>query len=250
MDAWVSSEMFQSFGVFPSVHLEWPWNRMPGIRAKTRLAELAKPNASMAYGLLALAREPNGNKPAREAFGRWIDGLYRYFATPDCVLTHFPGFDNSRKAGPVLSTNFAILDILCDAAELPECKHCMDLALSIARFFLKYQSGETGLVPDEPGVERSYLDANSDFAVSLSKISEITGDPSWRKSGRRILDGILSFHRAPYGFYRDVDLHTGKPISPIVETRFCSLLLKPLILYRDELNIYGEAGRWSLFRDR
>ena len=115
---------------------------------------------------------------------------------------------------------------------------------------MEYRSHNTGLIPDEPGKERSYLDANSDFAVSLAKMTEITGEAKYKEIGRSIVESIIKYHSAPYGFYRDVHLHTGKPLSPLVETRFCSLLLKPLFLYRDDISIYGESGKWSLFRDR
>ncbi|MBN1878855.1 hypothetical protein JW823_01995 [bacterium] len=247
---WLNSGMFREFGIFPSVCFEWPWSLLPVLRKKMRRAELAKPNASMAYGLMALAMDPVRWQPAIDAFKHWVDGLYKYFATADCVLTHFPSFSRSDMSGPILSTNFAILDILCDAVRFLNCEGCSDLAMSIARYFLKHQSASTHLVPDEPGDNRSYIDANSDFAVSLAKLTEITGDPAWRESGRRILNGIIEFHQAPFGYYRDVDLHTGKPLNTLVETRFCSLLLKPLILYRDELKVYDHAGHWSLFRDR
>jgi hypothetical protein len=247
---WLNTNMFSRYGVFQSVHLEWPWAIIPGIRDKMAVAELAKPNASMAYGLLALAAPPNNNTKARNAFDRWIDGLYKHFSTSACVLTHVPNFDTTQNNGPVLSTNFAVLDILCDAVFFFKCDACRDLALSIADYFLRYRSQETGLVPDEPGDDRSYLDANTDFAVSLAKLSEITGDSSYLDSGREILTSIIHHHRAPYGFYRDVDLTTGQPINSIVETRFCSLLLKPLLLYRDNYRIYDQSGNWSVFRDR
>ncbi|MCD4654034.1 hypothetical protein K8T06_08865 [bacterium] len=250
LDYWLNSDMFVKFGIFPSVYLNWPWNKIPGIRKKALLSELAKPNASMGYGLMALASPPFNNKTARQAFNRWIDGLHKYYMTSQCVLTQMPDLHESEQQSPVLSTNFAILDILCDAVYLFDSGECRDLAISITRYFLRYQSPETGLVPDEPGKNRSYLDANSDFAVSLAKVAEITGDSHYREAGESILKGILKYHRAEYGFLRDVDLDTGEPLSSLVETRFCSLLLKPLILYRDDLQIYGDDGKWSLFRDR
>ncbi len=248
--SWLNTDMFNRYGVFQSVHLEWPWAVIPGIRDKMSLAELAKPNASMAYGLLALAAPPNSNDMARKAFDRWIDGLYKYFSTRACVLTHFPNFNNTKNTAPILSTNFAVLDILCDAVHYFQCDACKDLARSIADYFLRYQSSETGLIPDEPGQDRSYLDANTDFAVSLAKLSEITDNRDYLISGRTILKSVLKQHRAPYGFYRDVNLHTGEPVNPVVETRFCSLLLKPLLLYRDNYKIYDRSGNWSVFRDR
>lgn len=247
---WLDSSMFKTFGVFPSVILRSPWERFAPFARKTRLAELAKPNASMVYGILALAGEPFRRKTARDAFDRWYDGLQKYFITEEGVFGHFPDWGGGKRAGPILSTNFAILDILFDAVRFLDYRECLNTAIRIAEFFLMHQSPSTGLVPDEPGENRSYLDANSDFAVSLAKLSEITGDEAWREKGFRILEGVIDHHDAPFGYYRDVDLDTGKPLSTVVETRFCSLLLKPLILYRDDMQIYNAQGCWSLFRDR
>jgi hypothetical protein len=250
MDGWTKTEMFQNHGVFPSVDIDQPWRFLPGARQKMSFAELAKPNASMAYGILALAGPPHHVSTARTVFEKWIDGIMNCFRTPEGVLSHIVRFNGSAIKGPVLSTNFAILDLLCDAVFLFDCNVCRRLARTITEYFLTHRSGTTGLVPDEPGKDRSYIDANSDFAVSLAKMTEITGDASYRETGRELVGSILAYHSAPYGFYRDVHLHTGKPLSHTVETRFCSLLLKPLILYRDNIRVYGETGHWSLFRDR
>ncbi|MGB3976364.1 MAG: hypothetical protein WBM02_00360 [bacterium] len=250
MKWWIETDLFQQYGVFPSVAVKgWP-RSLPGIREKLSLAELAKPNTSMAYGILALAAPPHLDPIARQVFERWMDGITRCFMTPDGVFGHLAELKGSVNKGPVLSTNFAMLDILCDAVSLFDCKNSKRIAVTITDYFLKFRSPNTGLIPDEPGKERSYLDANSDFAVSLAKMTEITGETKYREAGCSIVDSILKYHSAPYGFYRDVHLHTGKPLSPLVETRFCSLLLKTLYLYRDDIPIYDESGKWSLFRDR
>lgn len=247
---WIYTDMFTRYGVFPSVVFEWPWVWLPDVRRRMAVAELAKANTSMAYGLFSMAVPPHDHVPAKEALDRWVDGLYQYFSTPRCVLMHHPRFRQQDTDGPVLSTNFAVLDLLCDIFHAFQWDKCRDLAVNIAEFFLEHQSNRTGLIPDEPGKDLSYIDANSDFAVSLVKIGEITGEAKYRSAGQRVLSGILKHHRGPCGYFRDVDVNTGEPLDSLVETRFCSLLLKPLILYRDRLKVYGEDGRWTLFRDR
>ena len=117
-------------------------------------------------------------------------------------------------------------------------------------YFISFQSERTGLLPDEPGLPKSYIDANTDFAVSLAKLAELTGEKKYYIIGEQIIRGILNFHRGTYGYYRDVDMFTGEILNPLVETRFVSLLLKALILYRDHQSIYSPEGNWSVFRDR
>lgn len=250
MKWWTETEMFQQHGVFPSMALKGLWGRLTGIQQKLMRAELAKPNTSMIYGILALAAPPHRDPVAKQVFERWIEGLIKCFMTSKGVFSHLAELRKTENHGPILSTNFAALDILCDAVFLFNSNKCKQIAQTITDHFLEYRSHNTGLIPDEPGKERSYLDANSDFAVSLAKMTEITGEAKYKEIGRSIVESIIKYHSAPYGFYRDVHLHTGKPLSPLVETRFCSLLLKPLFLYRDDISIYGESGKWSLFRDR
>ena len=250
LNQWIMTDMFKEFGVFPSVFLEYPLSKVPGLSKKALIAELAKPNASMGYALLAMSSSSFEIPEARKAFSRWIKGLQEYFSTSNCVLAHTPRLQVFEKHGPVLSTNFAILDILCDAVHIFDDEECRDLAITITDFFLRFQSPATGLVPDQPGCNRSYIDANTDFSVSLVKMTEITSRNEYRQAGERIINGILKYHSGPFGYYRDVNLDTGEPLENLVETRFCSLLLKALILYRDNLRVYGEGGHWSMFRDR
>ena len=250
---WISQPLFQSSGIFPSVVLKGMLSFLPGAGKFDYFAELAKPNTSMASGLLALASPPVKMKEAMSALEKWVEGLERYFlikkSAVTAALAHTPQL-MENDYGPILSTNFAAMDVLCDLYMLSKNDHYLGLAEKIGEFFIDHQSFRTGLFPDEPGEKRSYLDANTDLAVTLAKISELTGKSHYREAGLKAIKGILDFHRAPFGYYRDVHMESGEVINNVVETRFVSLLLKPLILFRDDLKIFDEKGSWSKFRDR
>ncbi|MFC1850795.1 hypothetical protein ACFL27_11430 [candidate division CSSED10-310 bacterium] len=248
--SWLTTTCFQKYGLFPSVLIDQPWRKLPLFKRFLSRVALAKENTSVASGLFTLAASPHRRKWAEQALDSWVTGLSKYFATADMVLAHTPCLAEGEVHGPVLSNNFAVLDILCDLHHLTKSSQCLDLAESIAAYFMKFQARETGLFPDEPGQERSFLDSNTDFAVSLRKLAELTNQSRYREAGERALQGIIRHHRGPAGFFRDVHLKTGAVINDLVETRYVSLLLKALILYRDEYQIYGPEGKWSLFRDR
>ncbi len=247
---WLDTDLYRTFGFFASTQFTGVWKLVPMLRRYTRRVELAKANTSMAFGLIALARMKETAGWALPALDRWLTGIRSCFMTDDGVFTHFPRLDAAPVYLPVLSTNFALIDIFCDVAHAFDRPEYLESARRIADFFLKHQSPETGLFPDEIGCRRSYLDANTDLAVALYRLTELTKEAEYREAGLRALDGILRFHEAPFGYYRDVDQHTGTPLCSLVETRFVSLFLKALLLYRDRPELYSGHDAWARYRDR
>ncbi len=248
--SWIDTPLFKEYGVFQSIYLAWPWNKLSMFKRVLRRAELAKSNTSMASGLFTLASPPYELKWAEEALRKWVDGLYRCFVTKHFALAHTPRLEENEPFGPILSTNFAAMDILCDLFHFTQEQKFIDLPIVIADFFLSHQSESTGLFPDEIGRNVSYIDANTDLAVTLARLTELTGDGKYLEAGKRALTGVMNHHYCPKGFYRDVDMNTGEVINDIIETRFVSLLLKALVLYRQEILIYSDMRNWSIFRDR
>ncbi len=247
---WLNTDLCRAFGFFASTQLTGIWKKIRALRRYTRRVELAKANTSMAFGLIALARIPDTTGWALPALERWLRGIHSRFITENGVFTHFPRLDDAPVHLPILSTNFALIDIFCDVAHAFNRPEYLDSARCIADFYLQHQSSETGLFPDEIGGHRSYLDANTDLAVALYRLTELTKEDDYREAGLRALDGILRFHQAPFGYYRDVEINTGAPIRSLVETRFVSLFLKALLLYRDRPELYSGHDAWARYRDR
>lgn len=247
---WLDTELFQTHGLFASALFTGGWKHVSLLKRFTRRVELAKANTSMAFGLMALCRLPETAHWAMPAMNRWLAGIHTLLSTSDGVFSHIPQWPGMTSNAPILSTNFALIDVFCDLHTTFDRPELLQDACNIANFFIAHQSVETGLFPDEIGVERSYLDANTDLAVALYRLHELTQMPHYLIAGERSIDGVLRYHSAPYGYYRDVHLHTGAPISTLVETRFVSLLLKALLLYRDRPKIYASHQDWARFRDR
>jgi hypothetical protein len=202
---------------------------------------------------LALSREdPEG--PWRDALRHWADGMALHFQT------HLPGVfyhlsDDSPlppqfTERPILSTNFAMIDVMADLYRALGDERFLQTALAGSDYWLEQQSARTGLFPDEAGAERSYLDGNTDLIVTLMRMHELTGEDKYMHSALRSLKGVLKYHRAPLGYVRDVHLHTGEPLGWRVETRFVALLLKPLLLFARGWRLYGPNGKAGILRDR
>lgn len=249
-DDWLNSNIFKRYSIFPSIRLLDSIRWIPGLTSYSRKCQLAKSNTSMASGLFALANHPHRKLFAEKALKIWMEGIKKHFFVEGAALAHFPRLSPEEPYGPILSTNFAVIDLLCDMYYFNHEKQYLDFAKELADFFMRNQADETGLFPDEIGKDRSYLDANTDLAVSLKKLAELTNDDRYEAAGSLAVKGILKHHRCRYGYYRDVHCKSGSVLNPIIETRFVSLLLKTLILYRDNYTIYGEKGKWSWFRDR
>ncbi|MBN1356684.1 hypothetical protein JXA40_10530 [bacterium] len=248
--SWTGSDSFIRYGIFQSVMIEKSWRWIPVFRRIASRMELAKANTAMASGLFAMAAPPFSCGWALDALFKWVEGLRKYFLIPGKGLAHTPSIGSGREHGPILSTNFAVMDILCDLYHLKRREQDIEFAMQLADSFLRHQSGATGLFPDELEGRISYIDANTDLAVTCLKISELTGRNIYREAGERAVAGLLRYHAGPWGYYRDVGLDDGKIVDPLVETRFVSLLLKPLILLRENVPIYAQRNSWSKFRDR
>ena len=252
-DHWVSLPNFREKGFFPSVHLlskSMTW--IPRFRRIAARAELVKYNSCMASGLMALFREDPGG-PWADHLRHWASGIVQHFQFQPGVFYHLsddtpllPQFPER----PVLSTNFAIIEIFADLFHALGDQQYFELALAGADFWLEQQSARTGLFPDAVGGDTSYLDGNTDLIMALMRMFELTGEDKYMHSSLRALKGILKYHRAPCGYMRDVGLETGKPLCPNVETRFVSLLLKPLLLFQRGWRIYGQENMSDILRDR
>ena len=249
-DRWIHSKLFKKYGIFPLIDADKPWSFIPKVNRLMGKAELAKSNSAMGAGLIAMTSFKGKNFEIDGTIQKWVQGLEKCFLTDRGVFAHLPDFSSEYASGPILSTNFAMIDIYCDLYVFYNKEKYLNRAVKIAEFFIEFQHGDTGLFPDNINSYRSYLDGNTDLAVSLYRLSELTQDNRFYDAGYRAINGVIKFHRCKYGYYRDVDIRSGNVINPIVETRFVSLFLKALILYSSDENIYGSEGNWSRFRDR
>jgi hypothetical protein len=157
---------------------------------------------------------------------------------------------NNIKMDVDLTSNFAVIDVLCDCAWVFKEDRFLRMAREIADFWLSLQSSSTGLFPLTPKSKSSYLDSETDMIIALIKLYELTGEVKYKESAEKTFEGILQFHHAKRGYVLSVDINNGKILNPIVKTKFVSLLLKPFILFISGRDIYKTPWLHNLLKDR
>ncbi len=255
-DRFVTLPFFGQTGVFPEhvVLREAFWNRF--VRTEPRSARLAKHNLAVAAAFLALWRATREMK-FRQAIDWWHQGVRRHFLTDSGGASSIVAFSEKGEVvgrKPPHIKNHGMTDLLCDLAFFLEDPVYLETARRVVDFWISQQSAHTGLLPFEPGSRVSYLDGETDWTVALLKLSELTGEQSYRESAFRILAGVFRHHRTDAGFANGVDIETGEVVDDLVETRYGALLLKPVLFLQAGVPLYADRKRggfwWKILLDR
>ncbi len=250
---WSQNVFFRQYGVFPSVVVTSKLlKKVPQIQPATRRAVLVKHNLAMLWGLKSLYLH-TGKVYWLDCVKHWLEGAKQHFLLPEGIYSHVAfGFPWSSPNGqyPVLSTNFAMIDLLCDLHYETEESSYLQEAMTAGDWWLDRQSSQTGLFPDDVSKNISYLDGNTDFIVAYLKLYEISGEDKYRQAALKCLKGVIKYHHCPYGYYTNVHLNNGTPLNARVETRFVSLFMKALLLIESGASIYGPDGWLDRLKDR
>lgn len=216
---------------------------------KCRQSSICKNTSSALFAFVELYRV----QPEPEVLGalrHLIEGL-RANAIRGGVIERFSPEEKDVHISLVAS--FSVLDGLCDCAHfIPDiAPTCIELACGIADFWMDLQ-GETGLFSLRAGGNESFIDAETDMSVALSKLAEITGESRYRVAAERCIDGVIRFHGAA-DYCLGVDIRSGDVINPGQRTKFICLFLKALILRIENATgstIYGNLRLYELLKDR
>lgn len=158
---------------------------------------------------------------------------------------------SGERSEPFLSAAFMMLHTLNFAYHDLQDPRFLDSARQIADRWLELQS-PLGLFPHSEEDRRTFLDCETDMAVSLLELTELTGDSRYADSARRCYEGILAYNLEA----SSVDADTGVPCKPVYfrakkpTPKFLALLLKLAYCLKSERSIYGKGGIASLIRDR
>jgi hypothetical protein len=160
--------------------------------------------------------------------------------------------DNLQDAHVLLVENFPAIDFLVDCAWFLKEETYVHTAKRIADFWLKYQNPVTGLFPISPDEFVDDLDNNTDIAVALFKLADITHDESYQKSAIKVVNGIWKYHRDVVNnvYVHSVDIRDGGVIRADGKVKFILLFLKLLILVSSDTSPIRDDSTWSLLRDR
>lgn len=240
--AWLATQPFRAQGVFRRV-FGLP---LAGALAKRAPARLFKDHTNLLYGLLALY-EVTGEATLRQAIERWLDAFAAHFWNGGQVFLLVD--DRLRGYQPELKAAFAALDLLCACAHVGiGGPRTLDLARRIADCWLGEQ-WPSGLFPAAPGARHDHLDANTDMAVALAKLSALTNDRHYWQAADRCAAALLAQHAGPHGYVLAVSPE-GAVVDGRVIVKYQALLLKLALLDLAGDHLFDDALPARLLRDR
>ncbi len=116
--------------------------------------------------------------------------------------------------------------------------------MAITEFWLK-RSNYSGLINDTVYDDEWYsvLDSNVDFCINLLKLYEKTEQEYYHDKAEMIVEGIVKYFKARYGYYWKIDTKQLKPLTSKIETKYLGLLIKLFVVY-----VEFKRGK-SLFKD-
>lgn len=235
---------FRSHGVLPElISFSLPARMAAVFYKEAHSVRLMKNNTNFGFGLLDLHRLHD--ERARSAFEMLYGGL-RASAAKEGAMCNLP----QKERTPDLLSSFAVIDLMCDAYALFGDERYREFAEAIAGFWLHAQSPRTGLFPKAAGRRMSYLDSETDMAVALWKLAELTEKKEYAAAAAHAVEGVFSFHRGPKGYVLEVDCATGEHIDDGYKTKYLALLLKPLIYQHAAAPVYGNDALHMLLKDR
>jgi len=205
-------------------------------------------------GLISLY-EKKGDPAIAEALDRYfMEVKARLFQNG--ILHSDMNLGTGRLHRPGLFTTFLTIDRLCHAGYVMGESRYLDFAAEIAAPWLEKQ-GETGLFPYYIDGEISWLDSETDFAVSLLRLNELTSNPIYKRAADSCYRGVIRHNLESMS----VNIHTGKKSRPLLyrnagesseraDTKYRALFLKLMVCYDSDRPIFGPDGLFKLIRDR
>ncbi len=101
------------------------------------------------------------------------------------------------------------------------------------------------MIPYHDGVEFAHVDSQVDFAVSLRRFSDISGEKSYKKISVDLTKKVLKLHYSPDGYLT----YSGNVVNNAIDPKYNALLLKGFInLITIDEQLYSEY--YDLFKDR
>lgn len=271
---WINNSFFNKHGLFPFICMN-PLIKLPSeilFRKKTSFtfdtAMLSKSNTNLIFGLTRLYRITK-NKKLGNALDNWVDSIESNILTDNDVCLSI--WNPKRTYDLIyLGADHAAVDSLLEIYLSTKNKKSLKLAEKITKGWLNYQSKE-GIIQEtpikyntskisklmknysmtSPGISR--LDSQTDFAIMVLKIYELTKNKKYLTSAKKITEGILHSHKYKKGFAEFVEIKNKSIKGRKIETKFLFLLIKLLVLMDQVIKgkkIYKDSKIKDIIRDR
>ena len=211
-------------------------------------SQLMKSNSTCAFSLLEF-HKATGDKVWLKNLLKWATSAIESFCDEGKVYMEFvPKTGARRDAG--ITPAFILTDVLCDTVYFTEnyITEYKDKFMSAIKEVIDYacQSRlENGLIPYRDGGDFAHIDSQVDFAVSLRRYAQLSGDESYKAESVELTKRVLELHYSPNGYFT----YSGNVVNNVIDPKYNALLLKSLAnLITINKPLYPEY--YSLFKDR
>jgi len=212
------------------------------------LFQFMKANSNFVFALITAYRETGYNK-YKDAINRWIDSVLTKMYSNGMIYGYWSPNGVAKK--PTLTESFVMIDILCDTYNFVEQNsNYLNTASKIADTWLAL-AWDNGLIPDAPDRVKNHLDNQTDFSISLRRLSELTGNKKYSEAGRQIFESVLLHHKTENGYVTSIQMNGSHTPNSNVSPKYNGLLLKGIICWMNEYTqIYCDPHFYDLMKDR
>lgn len=210
--------------------------------------QFMKANTNFIFALISaynLTRE----EQYRKAIENWIDSVKEKLFRDGLIYGVW--YPNGTVTNPTLTESLIMIDVLCDTYNFVSKKaKFLDFAKEIADTWIA-QQWPNGLFPSVPGGLRNHIDNQTDFSITLRRVSELRSEGKYCEIGRQCFLSTLKHHQTEDGFVTSVT--KGGKIVPetVVDPKYNGLLLKGIINWLEERRkIYEIPELHDMLKDR
>lgn len=245
--AWTNTPYFKRVGIFPNIASQRFRNLNVILKFKSKVASrLFKNNTNLVYSIISLYELTNSIQ-WRTILLKWLDGFERLMFDNGKVNMIVPHLGapklNDLKGG------FSAFDILCDLYNVNIARgKTLSMATKIADYWIGLQ-WENGLWPISEGKNENHIDANTDFAIALTKFYSITKNSTYWEAYLRAKKALFKYHYTRFGYVMSVD-NKGNCVNSEIKVKYQSLILKLTLFPEKPIDVYKDELLKQLIRDR
>ena len=257
IDTWTNDKFYKKYNLFPD-YLEYKGEKnfldsiflfifKKHIKTKNNSVSLFKQNTNSIASILSIYIITKDQK-YRNMIYDWYKALKKNLKKKDNLFIDKWSISN-EKIGVWHSSNFQVIDLLCDFNFYLNDKYFITEAEQIANALIK-KSGKFMVLPFKKKDTNAHCDAQVDFAVSLVKLFKLTKKKKYLKNSVKIMNSVKKYFYKKYGMVEFIDTKSKKETTERCKVKFLILSLKGWLAIRYYKNIYKDIEFNNLLNDR
>ena len=257
INTWINDQFYKKYNLFPD-YLEYKGKKnlfdkifififKKHIRAKNNSVSLFKQNTNSIASILSIYLITQ-DQNYKNIIYDWYKALKKNLKKKDNLFVNKWSV-NDKKIGVWHSSNFQLVDILCDFNFYLNDKYFIIEAEHIANALIK-KLGKFSILPLKKNDATAHCDSQVDFAVSLVKLYKLTKKKKYLKNSIKIMDSVKKYFYKKYGMVEFINTTNKKETTELCKIKFLILSLKGWLAIKYHKNIYEDIEFNNLLNDR